>query len=306
MIRGIRQDHPGLGLERCCRLLGLSRQAYYQHFRDLQADALGHELAIREVLSIRALQPAIGGRKLHAMLAPFLLAHRIKVGRDGLFDLLAAHGLLIKRKRRRAATTFSGHWLRRYPNLIRDRAPTGPNQIWVSDITYYMTATGFVYISFITDAYSRKIMGYHVADTLESVHTLEALKLAVEGCGPIKGLTHHSDRGVQYCSAAYVGFLLENGIAISMTENGDPLENAIAERLNGIMKAEFLDHHRLGGLSDVASVLRESVTTYNTLRPHMSCAMHTPEKVHAESLEVERKWKNYYPKKTNFVNLSQD
>ncbi len=306
MIRGIRHDHPGLGLGRCCRLLGLSRQAYYQYFRDLQAAGLGHELAIREVLSIRARQPAIGGRKLYAMLAPFLLEHRIRMGRDGLFDLLAAHGLLIRRKRRRAATTYSGHWLRKYPNLIRDRVPTGPNQIWVSDITYYMTASGFAYISFVTDAYSRKIVGYHVADTLEAVHTLEALKLAVEGCGPIKGLTHHSDRGVQYCSAAYVAFLQENGIAISMAENGDPLENAIAERLNGIMKAEFLDHYRLDGLSDVARVLQQSVTTYNTLRPHMSCGMLTPENVHANSLEVERKWKNYYPKKTTFVNPLQD
>jgi transposase InsO family protein len=306
VIRGIRHDNPGLGLERCCRLLGLSRQAYYQHFQDLQAAVLGQELAIREVLSIRALQPAIGGRKLYAMLAPFLSVHRIKVGRDGLFDLLAAHGLLIKRKRRRAVTTYSGHWLRRYPNLIRDRVPTGPNQIWVSDITYYMTAKGFVYISFITDAYSRKIVGYHAAGTLEAVHTLEALRLAVERCGPPTGLTHHSDRGVQYCSAAYVGFLLDNGIAVSMTENGDPLENAIAERLNGIMKAEFLDHYRLDGLSDVVRALQESVTTYNTLRPHMSCGMQTPENVHANSLKVERKWKNYYPKKITFVNLLQD
>ena len=287
-------------------MLGLSRQAYYQHFRDLQADALGHELAVREVLSIRALQPAIGGRKLHAMLSPFLSEHRIKVGRDGLFDLLAAHGLLIRRKRRRAATTYSGHWLRRYPNLIRGVVPTGPDQIWVSDITYYRTVSGFVYISFVTDAYSRKIVGFHVADSLDALHTVTALRVAVEGRGPLTGLTHHSDRGVQYCSAAYVGFLLEKGIAISMAENGDPLENAIAERLNGIMKAEFLDHYRLDGLSDVARVLERSVTTYNTLRPHMSCGMLTPENVHANSLEVERKWKNYYPKKTTFVNPLQD
>ena len=297
MIRGIRQDNPGLGLGRCCRLLGLSRQAYYQQLWSEEAAAPARELVIQEVLAIRGPQPAIGGRKLYSMLAPFFLAHGIKMGRDGLFDLLAVHGLLVRKGRRRAATTDSNHWLRRYPNLIRGVSATRPNQIWVSDITYYMTAAGFVYISLITDAYSRKIVGYHVADTLEAVHTVEALRRAVERCGPLTGLTHHSDRGVQYCSAGYVGLLIEKGIAISMTESGDPLENAIAERLNGIIKGEFLDHYRLDSLQEVREVLGESVRTYNTVRPHMSCDMMTPDNVHANSLKVARKWKNYYTKK---------
>ena len=292
---------------RCCCLLGITRQAYYQHFWNEEASSFEQELILAEVKRIRRLQPVIGGRKLYAMLQSFLLEHQIKMGRDALFDLLAAHQLLIRKKKRRVTTTQSFHWFRKHPNLIRNIIPLHKNHICVSDITYYKTTTGFVYISFITDAYSRKIVGYHVADTLEAIHTIRALEMALnQASGPLTDLIHHSDRGVQYCCADYVNLLQDKHIAISMTENGDPLENAIAERVNGIIKEEFLNHYSLKNQSEVMKILNQSVTTYNTIRPHMSCSMLTPEDVHINNLPVERKWKNYYKQKTTFVNPLQD
>ena len=184
---------------RCCCLLGITRQAYYQHFWNEQASSFEQELIIQQVRQIRRLQPAIGGRKLYVLLQAFQMEHQIKMGRDALFDLLASHKMLIRRKKRRVTTTQSFHWLRKYPNYIKNIMPMKKNHIWVSDITYYKTKTGFVYISFITDAYSRKIVGYHVADSLESIHTIKALEMALaHASGPLTGLVHHSDRGVQY------------------------------------------------------------------------------------------------------------
>lgn len=229
---------------------------------------------------------------------PFLLEHQIKMGRDALFDLLAAHYLLVRKRRRRVYTTQSSHWLRKYPNCIKEIIPTKANEIWVSDITYYRTKKGFVYISFITDAYSKKIVGYHAANTLEAVHTLSALQMAIkENSQSLNGLIHHSDRGVQYCSYDYVKLLQDNNIIISMTENGDPLENAVAERVNGIMKQEYLEHHILNNKEEVMELLETSVNTYNKLRPHMSCNMLTPEMVHQNNVSVQRNWKNYYKSK---------
>jgi putative transposase len=294
----MKNSYPGISLERCCCLLGVSRQAYYQHFWEMEAVGFEQEIILSEVRSVRNLHPVIGGRKLYAMLQPYLIEHKIKIGRDALFDLLAAHHLLVRKKKRRVYTTQSFHWLRKYPNCIKEIVPIRANEIWVSDITYYKTKKGFVYISFITDAYSRKIVGYHAADTLETVHTLSALKMAIKDNDvPLNGLIHHSDRGVQYCSYDYVKLLQDNNIIISMTENGDPLENAIAERINGIMKQEYLEHHTLNNKEEVMKLLTSSVNKYNKLRPHMSCNMLTPEMVHQNNLPVHRKWKSYYKSK---------
>jgi len=241
------------------------------------------------------------------MLQRFLLEHQIKMGRDALFDLLAMHKLLVRKKKRRISTTQSFHFFRKYPNCIREIIPSRANEIWVSDITYYRTTKGFVYISFITDAYSRKIVGYYVAETLESIHTIKALQMAIEQAAkPLTGLIHHSDRGLQYCSTDYVKLLKDNDIQISMTENGDPLENAIAERVNGIIKEEFLNHYSLKNQSEVMEVLKQSVAIYNSQRPHMSCNMLKPEDVHQNNLPVQRIWKNYYKQKPTFVNPLQD
>jgi len=266
--------------------------------------SIEQQLVIEQVRHLRQSNGMLGGRKLYCMLQPFLLEHQIKIGRDALFDTLSDHHLLVRRRRRKAITTNSRHWLRKYPNLIKDFVPIRPNQVWVSDITYLRTTRGFVYISFITDAYSRKIMGYQVATNLEAIHSIKALKMALAGIRkPIVGLIHHSDRGSQYCSSEYVKLLQDYQIQISMCEKGDPLENAIAERLNGIIKAEYFSNQTITSCSQVEEILEKAVNNYNTERPHMSCSMLTPDKVHCNNITVTRTWKNYYLRKT--VQLSK-
>jgi transposase InsO family protein len=228
--------------------------------------------------------------------------------RDALFDLLAANGLLVKKRRRRHLTTWSKHRFNRWPNIIRGLEVTRPNQLWVSDITYWKVNNEHLYISLITDAYSRKVVGYHLADTLETIESVQALKMAFKGLPEHMAgtLIHHSDRGVQYCSESYVKLLQDKGISISMTENGDPLENAIAERMNGILKEEYLKHHHPGNKTQARQLLGKAINLYNQHRPHFSIALLTPDLVHKKGLRTEKLWKNYYHKNTNIVNVSQD
>lgn len=290
-----------------CLLFGITRQAYYQFYWQAEETSFEQELVLKQVLQIRKRHPRLGGRKLLILLEPYLIEHQIKIGRDALFELLASHHLLIKRRKRRVHTTQSFHWLRKYPNLIRDFIPTRPNQLWVSDITYWRLKDRFIYVSFITDAYSHKIVGYQLDETLEAASTLNALKMAIgEAARPIEGLIHHSDRGVQYCSQHYVNLLQDNQILISMTENGDPLENAVAERVNGIIKEEYLDCYQVENIEQAKELLKQVVNLYNQERPHMSISNHNPEQIHQTSLPTERLWKNYYTKNSTLVNPLQD
>jgi len=229
------------------------------------------------------------------------------MGRDGFFDLLATNSLLVKRRKRRTHTTNSFHWLRKYPNLIRELVPVRSNQLWVSDITYWKIEDRFAYISLVTDAFSHKIVGYQVAGTLEAASTTEALEMAVNGLeGPIADLIHHSDRGIQYCSQGYVKLLQDNNIGISMTENGDPLENAVAERINGIIKGEYLDCYQVTSLTEAGELLGEVVRMYNEERPHMSIGNMKPSVIHQTNQKTDRLWKNYYQKTPTIVNPFQD
>jgi putative transposase len=194
-----------VGLSRICRLFGITRQAYYQHTWEAESLQTADLLILKEVMTIRKEHKVVGTRKLYDMLQPFMMEHSIKMGRDALFDLLAANQLLVKKRKRKIQTTYSNHWLRKYSNLIRDFIPGAINQLWVSDITYWKISTGeHLYISLITDAWSRKIVGYHVAETMEAIQSIQALQMAVAALGgaalPLQ-LTHHSDRGIQYCSA---------------------------------------------------------------------------------------------------------
>jgi transposase InsO family protein len=239
-----------------------------------------------------------------------MLEHQIKIGRDALFDLLSSNYLLVRKRKRRIQTTQSSHWLRKYPNLIRGFVPTGPNQLWVSDITFWKIIGGHVYISLITDAYSHKVVGYHVAETLEAVESVQALKMALSGLfmepdGHFQ-LIHHSDRGVQYCSFDYVKLLKDNNIQNSMTENGDPLENALAERLNGILKDEYLNDSPVTTLKEARKVLARVIALYNEDRPHMSIGNLYPSQVHEQKIKAERLWKNYYKRNPIIVNQYQD
>lgn len=282
--------YPSISLVRFCRLLGITRQAFYQHFWHVENASTEQQLVLDQVKQIRQEHPIIGGRKLYCMLQSFLLEHQIKMGRDALFDLLAANKLLVRKRRRRVSTTQSHHWLRKYPNLIKGWYPQMPEQLWVADITYVRITNGFLYLSLITDAYSHKIMGYHIADNLEAVHTTKALEMAIAAISKPDQLIHHSDRGLQYCSSEYVELLKINNIQISMTENGDPLENPIAERINGIIKNEYLKYCSITNQSNAMQMLERVVYKYNQQRPHQSINMLTPELVHHQKFLVNRRW----------------
>jgi transposase InsO family protein len=302
----MRLQYRHVGLSRFCKLLGITRQAFYQHFWRSEDKSVEHQLVLQQVLKIRKRHRHMGTRKLYEKLQPFLLEHQIKIGRDALFDLLSANCMLVRKRKRKVQTTQSYHWLRKYPNLIKDFMPRAPNQLWVSDITYWKVNGSYLYISFITDSYSHKIVGFHVAETLESVETIQALKMALSGL--IKEpdshfeLVHHSDRGVQYCHHEYVKLLNDYNIKISMTENGDPLENPIAERVNGIIKEEYLQDYCIKTIQEAKKVLDYVVRLYNEDRPHNSIGNLLPNQVHDEIIKTERLWKNYYRKNPTTVN----
>lgn len=293
----MKDTHPNISLGRLCRLLGITRQAYYQHFARLEETSFAHELVVKQVHRIRKRHRRMGCRKLYELLEPFLLEHQIKLGRDGLFKLLSQHNLLVHTQRRTPYTTNSFHWLRKYPNLIVDINLTSKNQLWVSDMTYWKVKGKYIYISLITDAFSHKIVGYHVADNMRSVESLQALKMAISGLNKEPDshlkLVHHSDRGIQYCSSEYVELLRFHNIAISMTENSDPRENAIAERVNGIIKNEYLRYYQVENLHQAKKTLKQAISYYNQERPHMSIDMLTPEVVHECNLPKPRFWKSY-------------
>jgi transposase InsO family protein len=261
--------------------------------RRAEKEALESELLIQEVQRHRKLQPKIGTRKLLEVMSVFMLTAGIVLGRDGFFDLLREHGLLVrKRKSRKPRTTFSCFWMHRYPNLAKDFIPTGPNQLWVSDITYIRIGNGFGYLSLITDAYSRKIVGFHLHRNLTAWGCIAALKMALKDNREREGLIHHSDRGSQYYATDYLN-LLGPGIRVSMTERSDPLENAIAERVNGILKGELLKE-RFDSFSEAAASVAIAISTYNHLRPHSSVDMLVPAVAHTLGGPLKRRWKNYY------------
>lgn len=284
-----------------CSLLGYSRQAFYKYVKHAEKEALQHDLILQEVLRIRKTLKRLGTRKLLFKMEGFMREHHIEIGRDAMFDLLAVHKLLVrKRKRRVPVTTFSDHWMRKYPNLIVDFIPTAPNQLWVSDITYITLKDDFAYLSLITDAYSRKIVGFYLSKTLSADGCIKALQMALKNNPQLGRLIHHSDRGSQYCCTDYVGILDKHFIKISMTQSGDPLENAIAERVNGILKDELLEKVYLN-YEQARQAIAAAISIYNYQRPHSSIDMLTPIEAHQKEGELKRRWKNYYSKKKEVV-----
>ncbi len=247
--------------------------------------------------------PRIGTRKLYHMLTDTLQKHKIKIGRDKLFDLLEEYAMLVRRrKRRKVSTTDSNHPFRKYPNLIREFQALGPNQLWVSDITYIRISDGFGYLSLITDAYSRKIVGYCLYPTLQKEGPVAALKMALSTL-PAFGtdsLIHHSDRGLQYCCEAYVNVLTGKKVRISMTEKGDPYENALAERMNKTLKEEFLLGDGFDSFEFASTTVSNAVNTYNTMRPHDSCDRLTPDAAHQMQGPLPMRWKK--KKKKGLIN----
>lgn len=248
-------------------------------------------IVLKLVQEIREDLPRAGVPKLHFMLQEQLKAHGIKMGRDALYQLLAEHGYLLRYRKRKARTTNSNHPYKKYPNLIRDiKYLTRPGQLWVSDITYIRLLHGFGYLSIITDAYSHKIIGHCLHPTLHSDGPINALLMAAKSTRQTT-LIHHSDRGIQYCCADYVKLLDHYKIQISMTENGDPYENALAERINGILKTEFLLDKTFASFPEAAATVNNAVEKYNHIRPHDSCDKLTPVQAHEHNGYLYKHWK---------------
>jgi putative transposase len=289
----MKQNFPKLGIAVLCRLFGKTRHAYYDCLWRKESSLVKEDIILQEVLSIRKDLPRLGTRKLHYVLQNKLMSHQITFGRDYLFDLLSEHKLLIRQRKRKAITTDSRHWMRKYNNLVKELVITRPEQVWVSDITYIRLTNQWGYLSLITDAYSRKIMGYSFRQDLAAEGCINALKMALNNRLYNESIIHHSDRGSQYCSHNYVDLLLKNNIGISMTENGDPYENALAERVNGIIKTEFNLYSSSLGFDQTGNQVSKSIKSYNELRPHASCDYLTPNQAHLKSEKLNKRWKNY-------------
>ena len=254
-------------------MYGYSRQNYYKRKKVEVKIAKEQEVILRQVKHIRQRQPKVGGRKLQKMI-------EVLVGRDRLFNLLRENGLLVKRRKKYIHTTNSRHRFKKYKNLIKDKEPTGPEQQYVSDITYLDTREGYRYLSLITDRYSRKIVGHELSRSLSVEGSLKALRMAIKAVTKPEGLTHHSDRGLQYCCNAYVGLLKKNKIKISMTEENHVYENAMAERVNGILKNELMLGEKLPSHKIAKKMVQEAVKIYNEERLHMAIGYVTPEQKH--------------------------
>ena len=280
-----------------CRLLGHCRQAFYQSKVDIAKEAECERRVIASVRAIRTEDPRIGGYKLWLMLIGMYGREHVP-GRDRFFVMLRRRGLMLPKPKPRH-TTNSNHRYRKWKNLIKDFTPMEANQLWVADITYIALADGDVcYLHLITDAYSRKIVGWALADTLKATVSMQALQMAIDqaaamrGSDMLAGLIHHSDRGVQYCCDAYVSMLKKHGIAISMTEDYKPTDNAIAERFNGILKVESVyPQKQLPTLEHARRLIPRFINFYNNARPHMSIGYKMPAVAHMEQGEQKKMWK---------------
>lgn len=261
----------------------MSRQAYYQRTAAEAVKAQRNQTVVELVREQRIMQPRIGTRKLHHMLQDRLTTHHIKIGRDALFDILRQARLLILPKRAYHKTTHSHHRFYKHPNLLKPGeaqiVPSRPEQVWVADITYLPTHTENTYLSLITDAYSRKIVGYHVDDHMQTNAVGKALKMAISTRQYKLPLIHHSDRGIQYCSAEYQEIHEKHQITCSMTDGYDCYQNALAERVNGILKHEFL-LNKPKDLMEARLMVKQAIKIYNERRPHLSLKYKTPDAVH--------------------------
>ena len=290
----LRDRHPRVRVDELCGLFGYTRQAYYQGFRRGYESSAAIDQTLDTVEKIRKKHPKMGVRKLKVVLAR---DYGIDVGRDSLFDIMRNAGLLMCKRMRHRRTTFSGHGMRTYPNLIKEIVPSRPDEIWVTDITYLHVEGRHMYVFLVTDMYSRMAVGWKVADNMRDDNAIEALKMALRGMNPQykeMPVIHHSDRGSQYCSLDYVKLMKKHSMEISMTEGGNPRENSVAERVNGIIKNEYLYPLQVS-ISGLHMRVHRAIHAYNAERPHLSLNMHTPEYVYRTGILTHRLWKNYYP-----------
>lgn len=264
-----------------CSLFDRSRQSWYEMNSRKDRSGLQQELIVSWVNQIRSVLPRVGCVKLMHILKQNFQEHQINHGRDAFSSLLRKHGLLIQIRKRYVTTTNSHHHFKRWPDLINRVPAIMPEQVWVSDITYLRTENGFAYLFLITDAYSRKIVGYHLSQTLKASGCVLAMNKALkERIYPKRPLIHHSDRGIQYCCQEYVSLLIRNRIQISMTQSGSPYDNAIAERVNGILKTEFGLYKTFSSYAQAVAPVHQAILKYNQFRPHLSCDLMTPQARH--------------------------
>lgn len=265
-----------------CDVLGYSRQAYYKQLRNKSEWLLKDQIIVESVHQIREHLPKTGTVKILKECQQKWSDRGIKIGRDKTFNVLRHYGLLQRKHRnKKPQTTMSQHWLKKYPDLIKEQIFTQPNQLWVSDITYIDINSTWAYLFLITDAVSHKIVGYHLSNRIDTLSAIEALSNAIKRERPKKELIHHSDRGIQYCSHAYVKVLNKHNIHISMTQSGSPYDNAIAERVNGIIKHELVfPFGKLFNMKQAKKRIETAVKHYNTKRLHQSIGYKTPNSVH--------------------------
>ena len=282
-----------------CELFGVSKQAYYQYDEDVAlAKAAREEFALQYIKDIRKVDPGIGGVKIWHMYRD-KFGCDYPVGRDRFCRIISENGLKIRMRIRKPRTTDSTHGLPTYPNIVKDFIPTVANQLWVSDITYIVIMDDtyhyhFCYLSLILDAYTEEIIGWSVGPTLDTTYPMEALRMALRRIeGMEVNLIHHSDRGCQYASREYVNTLKEHGIQISMTESGDPKDNAQAERINNTMKNELLTDMVFKSIQEVIGAVAVAVDFYNNRRPHMSLGMKTPAEMAESTGDRDMKWKSW-------------
>lgn len=296
------ERHPSLRMDVLCGLFGRSKQAFYQHHRKADENRIDKERILLHIREIRDNLPGCGVRKIHEMLRRY---HQpCHIGRDRLFDLLREEGMLIRKRKRKKRTTYSDHHMRIYPNAVTDVIPVRPNEIWVSDITYLQYLDKDYYLFLVTDAYSHKIVGWTLSDNMKVNNAVQTLRMALRQRKDKNHLIHHSDRGSQYASYKYMRLLKRNGIMPSMTENGDPRENAIAERVNGILKEEFFKYMQLTE-NNIDKEIANAITNYNTRRIHYSIGLMTPEEAHRSTGKLDRMWKKYPYRKGNMENCNK-
>ena len=272
----------GVSVSAVCRRLGMTRQNYYARRCQRQRRQVDEEMIVELVRAERRLQPRLGTRKLRVVLQKQLAEEQIKVGRDRFFEVLGQAGLLLSPlPRKYPCTTSSYHCLPVFGNLIKELTVTLPHHVWVGDLTYLRTAEGYLYLALLTDKGSRKIVGYHCGDTLEASGCLKALEMAVRDLPAGRRPIHHSDQGSQYCCHEYVGQLEAWGLPVSMTERDHCAENALAERMNGILKSEYGLGQEMASKAQARRMVDQAVELYNTRRPHLALKMRKPADVHS-------------------------
>jgi putative transposase len=262
---------------------GISKQAYYQQITREKLRDAEREKIINWVIEYRKRLPKTGTRKLYEYLQPKMMQENIKMGRDAINDLLRSRGMLVKKTKRYFITTDSKHFFFKSPNLLTELKITHSEQVFVSDITYIKTDAGHAYLALVTDAYSRKIMGWSLQDNMKVSMVKDALNMAHKNCiFNHKNIIHHSDRGIQYCCPDYSQFAENKGFTLSTTQQYDPYENAIAERINGILKYEFGLKNTIKSIEIAQKMVAQAVDLYNNLRMHWSLDFKKPQEVHLQ------------------------